>query len=317
VTVCIAAIAARSHVIGVSDRMLTSGSNGDIEFETGQAKLWRFSPSIYALVAGDMAIQSEILKRVNIETKDKIDAAPEKWLTVKSVADLYCRKVRELRREWAEAEILHPIGLDFSSFFDKQSSMHAEIATNLANKLTEYEFPSVLETIFLGIDNDGPTGEDGKVRNCPQLYVTYYDRLTWMSTTGFAAIGIGKNHAESQFIFSQHWVAKPFDETLLLAYAAKKRAESAPGVGRQTDIIVVGPLLGQSVKVEEKHLEGIDKIYRKSRRASGKAIDKADKEMTVFMNGVRKEFEDRRKKEEEEKGATKNQMSEEEGTEKK
>jgi hypothetical protein len=42
-------------------------------------------------------------------------------------------------------------------------------------------------------------------------------------------------------MFSGHWPSKPFDGTLLLTYAAKKRAEVAPGVGDQQMLWCVSP----------------------------------------------------------------------------
>jgi hypothetical protein len=164
----------------------------------------------------------------------------------------------------------------------------------------EWEFPDVLEAIFIGIDDDGPVDHKGEKLSYSQMYVTYYDKLSCLNTVGFAAIGIGKAHADSQFTFSGHWPLKPFDETLLLAYAAKKRAEAAPGVGKSTDIIVIGP--GKStVKAEDQHLMELDKIYQKSRRASTKGVEAAKKETKKFVERVKAEYQERTKKEAETK----------------
>jgi hypothetical protein len=260
VTVCIGAIADRGMLVGISDRMMTA-QNGEIEFETGQAKMWSFSNSIVALVAGDVSLQSEILHQVDIEVKDWIRKDKAKWVNVKDVANLYCHKFREVRREKAEREILYPLGLDFPSFFSLQASMSADIRTDLASKLTEYELSQPLETIFMGMDNDGPVNlDDGKRPNYAQLYTTYNDKLSWLTTIGFAAIGIGRNHAESYFMYSGHWPNKTLDETMLLAYSAKKRAEAAPGVGKGTDVVVVGPRLGEMVKIEDAHIAKLEDL---------------------------------------------------------
>ncbi len=109
-TVCIAAIAEKGTLIGLSDRMLTAG---DTVFETEQSKIWPFSHSIAALIAGDTSVQTEILRKVDNEIRGRIIAAPDDWVNVKEVADLYCKNYREMRRASAEAEILHPVGLDF------------------------------------------------------------------------------------------------------------------------------------------------------------------------------------------------------------
>jgi hypothetical protein len=205
----------------------------------------------------------------------KSDADPKNWIRVKDVANLYCQKLRDLRRLWAESEILHPLGLDIPTFLANQSSMNHEFVQKIGARLIDYEFPTLLEFIFTGMDHDGPLGTGGQELNYPQLYVTENDRLSWLGTVGFAAIGIGKGHAESQFTFPGHWPIKPFPETLLLCYAAKKRAESAPGVGKATDVLVIGPVMGNTFKAEDRHVKEIDKIYRASRKSSERATEKA------------------------------------------
>jgi hypothetical protein len=80
VTVCVAAIAERYRLIGVSDRMLTAG---DVEFEPEQSKLWMFSNSMAALIAGDMSIQTQIFRELDIEVKRRILATPNDWVSVR------------------------------------------------------------------------------------------------------------------------------------------------------------------------------------------------------------------------------------------
>ena len=293
-TVCVAAIAEKSSVIGISDRMLTAG---DIQFEPGQAKMWNFTSSIWALVAGDMAIQGELMKRANIETQRRMVADPKPWLLVKDVADIYCREFRKLRRERAEAEILSPLRLDFQSFLAKQSAMHGDVVSAITNKLAEYDFHELLEAIFIGMDTDGPVSyPTGELRVFPQIYVTEGDKLSWLSSVGFAAIGSGKSHAESQFMVSGHWPIKPLHETLLLIMAAKKRAEVAPGVGRDSDMVVIGPGLGTAYKVEEEYLRELEGIYRKIENANERATHDAQKKAEQFVKKVRLENEQKQKK---------------------
>lgn len=226
-TVCIGAIAEKSTVISVSDRMLTAG---DVEFEPGQAKFWGFSTSIVALISGDTTIQAEIFNQVHKETQNWINADPAIWINVRDVALLYVQKYRELRRQWAEAAILHPLGLDIQSFLANQATMERELVGKIADKLTEYEFPSVLETIFMGMDNDGPLSLKGEKLNYPQLFVTEYDRLSCLNTVGFAAIGSGKSHAESQFMFSGHLAAQAIQRNFVSCLCCEEtRGSSSRG----------------------------------------------------------------------------------------
>jgi hypothetical protein len=288
VTVCVAAVAEKNTLIGVSDRMLTAG---DVEFEPAQAKMWIFSSAVFALISGDTTIQAEILSKVDHEVKRRIAAQPDVWVSVKEIAELYCKRYRELLRSRAEAAILYPLGLDLPSFLARQSKLNADLVVSVSEKLTVYDFESPLATLFIGNDHDGPD-EKGTYAH---LYATEGDKLSDYTPVGFAAIGIGKFHAESQFMFSGHWPSKPFHETLLLAYAAKKRAEVAPGVGRDTDMVVIGPSLGFSLKVEDKHIAGLERIYQKSRTSGMRAINTAVSETKNFLEKVREEYATREK----------------------
>jgi hypothetical protein len=294
VTVCVAAMAEKTIVIGASDRMLTAG---DVEFEPDQFKIWPFSTAIVALVAGDSTLQSEILKRTDIEVKRRINLDPKTWINVKDVASVYCQKYRDLLREHAEADLLNTLGLDIESFLHRQNEMNPELVKDIAVKLSEYDFPSLLETIFMGTDNDGPLNDKGEKLTYPQIYATERDKIANMATVGFAAIGIGRPHAESQFMFSGHSPWKPFDETIMLTYVAKKRAEVAPGVGKITDMVVIGPGLGPTLKIEDRHLGKLDRIYQKSVLGSAKVVARAKAETAKLMAEVRQEYTDRAKAE--------------------
>lgn len=153
-TVCVAAISDRSSVIGVTDRMLTAG---DVEFEPAQAKMWPFSTSVWGLLSGDYNIQAEILGIVDTEVKRRIAAQPDVWVSVKEIAELYCKRYRELLRARAEAAILHPLGLDVATFLAKQASMSSDIVVDLAAKLTAYSFDSSLETLLSEMTMTGQT----------------------------------------------------------------------------------------------------------------------------------------------------------------
>lgn len=59
-TVCVAAISHQT-IIGASDRMLTAGN---IEFEPPIAKLHNLTKSICIMIAGDVALQADILHSV-------------------------------------------------------------------------------------------------------------------------------------------------------------------------------------------------------------------------------------------------------------
>lgn len=91
-----------------------------------------------------------------------------------------------------------------------------------------------IETIICGIDISGS-----------QLYtVNEYGIASCHNSIGFAAIGIGARHAESQFMYTKYIPTFPLAKALLVLAMAKQRAEIAPGVGHDTDWFNVSQLGG-------------------------------------------------------------------------
>ncbi|MBV9732655.1 MAG: hypothetical protein JO275_07735, partial [Verrucomicrobia bacterium] len=114
VTVCVAAISQDSTgqglmMTGASDRMLTAG---DIEFEPEQSKIQPLTTSIALMLAGDSAIQREIVQSVFFDVVARIKSEPKNWWKVSDVAELYVRYFNEAKLRRAETEILAPLGLN-------------------------------------------------------------------------------------------------------------------------------------------------------------------------------------------------------------
>ncbi len=59
------------------------------------------------------------------------------------------------------------------------------------------------------------------------------------NSTGFAAIGIGAEHAELVFLGSQYTQNRPWQQALAITFFAKKRAEISSGVGPNTDLYYI------------------------------------------------------------------------------
>ncbi|MBM3290380.1 MAG: hypothetical protein FJY92_09535, partial [Candidatus Hydrogenedentes bacterium] len=238
-TVCIAAICGNegglpASVIGAADRMLTAT---DVEFEPLQTKIVTLTSSIALMMAGDAFSQAEIIQRVSEQVHARVQAAPKDWLSVKYVAELYSTEYNQLRTRRSEKKLLAPLGLDSTSFLTRQQELAGGLVDNLASELINYPHLGV-SAIVTGVDISGPhiyTIEDGEVR-CHDM-------------VGFASIGVGYWHADSQCMLWGHTRNRPFQETLYLVYLAKKRAEIAPGVGEATDMFMIGPLLGSYVSV--------------------------------------------------------------------
>jgi hypothetical protein len=122
----------------------------------------------------------------------------------------------------------------------------------ITSELVNYMLPH-LSVLFCGVDMTGP-----------HIYMVYNDQVGCYDNIGFASIGIGARHANSQSMFQGHTPQSSVPETLLLAYTAKKRAEVAPGVGTETDIFAIGPQFNSYVESLNPDLRAkLDEEYAK------------------------------------------------------
>jgi hypothetical protein len=271
VTVCVAALCDQHVVVAASDRMLTSA---DVQFEPFQTKVMPLSNSIAAMYAGDAFLQSEIMQLVYEEVGRRIVANPTTWVRVQDVAELYSQYYCELRLRMAEKEILVPLGLTNQTFVSKQKQMDSALVRQLATEMQNFTTPAV-EAIFAGIDSSGT-----------HIYVANNERVTCRDFAGFAAIGVGAWHANSQLMFAGHTKWKPFPETLFLVYNAKKRAEVAPGVGSATDMFMVGPAPGSYTPIDTPHINRLDNIYYDRQKAEQLANMESIQRTTQYVEEI-------------------------------
>jgi hypothetical protein len=277
VTVCVAALAS-GRVVGVSDRMITAG---DIQYEPQQAKVWPITSSIIVMYSGDTAIQTEILKDTALRIGTQISANPSAWVNVRDVAQAYSECFQTARLIRAERMILRPLGLTNQLFLDQMSTMEPGVVSSLVRQLRDYQFSEPNSALIVGVDEDGYQ-EQGKKRVYAHIYLAHEAEVTCQDRVGFAAIGIGTFHAESQFMFAGYDSKWSFPKTLLLAHAAKKRAEVSPGVGKATDMFAIGPGLGNYYIIGDHVVQELDDNFGQAQKRIQKATQKSVERMTKF-----------------------------------
>jgi len=270
VTVCVAAIC-DGRVVGASDRMLTAG---DIEFEPEASKLRNMNNAIGAMLAGNTAMQSEIMGRLTRETYAQIESNRDEWLRVEDVANQYYKHYLDIKRERSEQRLLHPLGLDGSAFLEKQKQMDTNLIDKLAKDLVNFEMPAI-EAIFAGIDGTGP-----------HIYTVRNNGVSCQDWAGFASIGVGAWHADSQLMIARHTRQRPMPETLLLIYSAKKRAEVAPGVGQATDMFLTGPGVGGFIEIGGHVLQALQENYETMNEEFMTSRQKADERIAQYVHDL-------------------------------
>jgi len=228
VTVCIAAQCAWANpngtlsrmIITASDRMITAG---DIEYEPPQRKICFLTKKALILIAGDYPPHSEAL----MNTQRNLASEPVSELG--HIAEIFAGYLRACSARFGEQTYLSPFGLTLDDFVQGRHGLSADLVSSLANSLLN-EKQMECEAIVVGADDFGA-----------HLYlVDQRGRVSCHDDVGFIAIGIGAPHAKSQFMASQFSSNLPFIPVLALLYAAKRRAEAAPGVGLGTDMFMVG-----------------------------------------------------------------------------
>lgn len=274
VTVCVAAMCefyGQTLVIGASDRMVTAG---DIQFEPQQPKIFDITSSIVIMTAGDSAMQAEILQGVRRDVSMQIAAEPKKWVDLRFAAETYAKHYNEVRSKKAESYVLAPLGLTMDAFISRQGQMSDTFIRQLASELYNFSAPHV-EAIITGVDSTGA-----------HIYVANDADISCRDKVGFASIGIGSGHADSQFMFAGHSRNKPYPITVLQTFAAKKRAEVAPGVGEATDMFLIGGAPGTYRAMPDLMLEILEKIYKEVRAETQKAVEKSEGTINEIFKAI-------------------------------
>ena len=242
-TVCIGAIS-RPMVIVASDRMITSG---DIQFEQQQPKIFTIATNTVALISGDIATQTALIE----STRKAVARGDIK--TVREVARAFSDAYAAYCQRKAEAEVLNPLGIASVDELMAKRRWSADVVRDLLQQVQYAAQSDAAATINSGQDESGP---HLYVVDRPGHY-SNHDRI------GFASVGIGQRHAESQFMLSGYTPEWAFPRAFYLTYLAKKRAEVAPGVGEYTDLAVItAPPVGGVVRLDPDFIPLLDRVYK-------------------------------------------------------
>lgn len=265
-TICMGALCQDQRpgdtIVLASDRMVTWA--GMTEFEHPVPKISALCPTAHALVAGDALAGNAITGRAIAKLAGAL--AP-----VAVAATTVATSYADERLARAEAHVLGPRGLSLSRYYQSQQSMLPQVIGALDNALASFSLG--VEIIVAGVDASGghlhTVGNPGGSQQC-------HDPI------GYVAVGSGSVHAIQSMIGFCHSQAQPVGETVFRVLSSKRRAELAPGVGRDTDLIVIssdGPRL-----LTPATLAKVDDLC-------AKAAVEADATLQKKARGLRLEYE--------------------------
>ncbi|MGE5288627.1 MAG: hypothetical protein ACM3ML_15800 [Micromonosporaceae bacterium] len=211
------------------------------EFEHPVPKIYNISPAAWALVAGDALAAAKI----TAEAAAKVAGVPR---PVHEIADVVAQQYHGVRMNAAEAQILLPRGLTLATFYEKHQQLLSQITENLDQSLASFD-PEV-ELIVAGVDSSG--GHLFTVNN-PGGSTECHDVI------GTVAIGSGEIHAVQSMIGFGHAATQPVKDTIFHVFASKRRAELAPGVGRDTDFMILSA--SGAMRLPDKVLATLSELY--------------------------------------------------------
>jgi hypothetical protein len=223
------------------------------------------------MIAGEASLQIEILQSLYKFAAERIKERAQEWVPIIDIANEYQSIYQDIKSRKAESRVLRPLGLTRDTFIKRQREMSDSIVENLTKEIVNFEMPAI-EAIVSGIDGSGA-----------HIYGANNAEVTCRDAIGFAAIGAGYWHANSQFMFAGHNRNRPLSETLLLTYAAKRRAEVAPGVGIGTDMFSVGPAPGTYGSISKEVIADLGKIYKRTRARATQSIKKSNQEVNEYV----------------------------------
>jgi 20S proteasome alpha/beta subunit len=249
-TICIAAVCkdrngndSRAVVIG-SDRMVTLGNF--LEFEHEIPKVTFIQPKIAVLIAGDALRGSKI---TNLVTQQQNVSGVSVEQTAGAIAAAYsiCRDAQ------IENDFFRSRGITKSGFYAGQflgiSQHQGQLFFSIDNAVQTFIFN--VELLVAGLDERG--AHIFYIGNPGGMFTDFYQ-------IGFNAIGSGGIHAVQHLIGSNQSRLKSLNETLLSVFVAKRRAESAPGVGNETDLWIIDD--EKVTHLDESQLEKLEKLAR-------------------------------------------------------
>jgi hypothetical protein len=245
-------------------------------------KVFQLTALCFAMNAGHDGIQAEIMGMMQASINGAMEQKKD-WFqfSVKGMADSYVEFHNQIKRKRISDSILAPFNLDQDAFISRQKELSDIFIRDISDQVTRFEMPETA-TIIAGIDNSTGSIE-------PHIYAIKrgrYESVVCCDASGYAVVGAGERHADTYLMQSNFTRHFRNTKTLFLCYAAKRRSEVAPGVGRQTDIRVMGPAGGFSFLGDAKsQLPGLADIYDKMIATEQTAEKEAVYETDEYMKG--------------------------------
>jgi hypothetical protein len=226
----------RQKIVLLSDRMV---GRAGLTFERGP-KGEKIANNAMVLTAGTVH-EPELIKAVKSEFQ-----SVSKPLILK-IAKQLTKKYHETRLARINDEILRARG--FSSiheFYAKQKMLHDSLVIDINSAIEKYDLR--IHLLLAGVDSEAHI-----------YYIHNPGTYSSFDEIGFFCPGMGKEQAESTFVWYDFTPDFSLSEALYIAFEAKKKAETAGSVGKATDAWIIDKDGIHDIKRET--IEKLENIY--------------------------------------------------------
>lgn len=224
-TVCVGALCDDgSAVVVAADKMVTFGAPMNLQMEPKVlSKITKVNDEAVVLFSGSVADAEEIVA----ETKQKLKGLTN--VPTQNVAEAVKGAYVALKAKRVQETILTPLlGADFAKFQTLVAqSAASQLLQQVLGMIMQHNLQS--EILVAGVDASG----------AHLLGVTHPGVLLPMETLGYGAVGSGGLHAAVRLSLGLQNKTSTLLDTVYNVYEAKKAAEVAPGVGKQSDLAIL------------------------------------------------------------------------------
>lgn len=236
------------------------------EFEHEVPKVNQLGDRVVALVAGDALRGSSLVRAVGATGVGVAGS-------VRSVAEAAAARYAELRREVVDATIFGPRGITLAEFYrGLQPTLMGPLVGVLDQQVAGLDLG--LEVLIAGVDDEG--GHLFQIGNPGGAGV-----VLDFAPIGFGAIGSGGLHAVQAMIGFGHTPSRGLNDTVFRVFASKRRAEVAPGVGHDTDLLVITE--AGVTKLPQGATDTLQSIYDGYNRPVQAELDKQVREANLVQ----------------------------------
>lgn len=254
-TICIAAVCEKgSAIVVAADQMFTLGPPLNVEFEPPISKVESVGETCLVMGSGNSLAVAEILAAVR--ASHGTATGPHISDIANSTKDGYVR----FREKAIDEQLLRPsLGPDFETFRQRGGTLPAylqpqpQIYGQIYMQSSQFNLNS--EIIVTGLDDSGSH----------VFVVSHPGQVICFDKIGYGVTGSGAPHASIKLALELQHPESPLADTLVSVYSAKKAAEVAPGVGKETEMFVITNK--GSWKLPEEMFKKLDQQIEKTKKA--------------------------------------------------